>query len=209
MSRALAFVVVLAMTFAARRALASSCDDLVASARTHESAGETDVALRQYNDAVALDPTCAAGWLGLGDLRAKTGDAAEAERVYNTALLHVPTLRTAIAGRARARWRLGRLDEAADDMREFVEHAQAGDPRAALAGLLELASWYASLHRAPAELACWRRIVSIARGVDDALEARARATSEALAIVVGPADPVTHPPRRDLLRSVAARLRLR
>jgi hypothetical protein len=121
----------------------------------------------------------------------------------------VPTLAAAVAGRARARWRLGRADEAEDDMRAYVDRAASSDPRAALAGLVELASWYASLRIAPAELACWRRIAALAPGTDDALAARARTTSEALAIVVGPADPVTHPPRRDLLRSVAARFRIR
>ncbi len=209
MMRACAIVIAFVVFAMARVAVASSCEELVRSARAHESTGESDVALRQYNEAVTLDATCAAAWLGLGDLRAKTGDAAEAERVYNTALLHVPALQTAIAGRARARWRLGRAEEAAEDMRAFAERAAPSNPRAALAGLVELASWYASLHQAPAELACWRRIASLAHAVDGALETRARTTSEALAIVVGPADPVTHPPRSDLLRSVVARFRLR
>ena len=200
---------ILAMLLLSPRALASSCDELVRTARAHEAQNEIDVALRQYNDAVTLDPTCTAAWIGLGDLRARTGDAAEAERVYNAALSHVPALRAAIAGRARARWRLGRQDEAEDDMRAYVEKTSALDPRASLAALVELASWYASLHQAPAELACWRRIAASAPGVDDALAQRARTTVAALAILVGPADPVTHPPRTDLLRSVAARLRLR
>jgi tetratricopeptide (TPR) repeat protein len=192
----------------ARRASASSCDDLVRSAKAHEAAGDSDVALRVYNDAVRLDPTCAAAWLGLGNLRAKTGDAAEAERVFDAALTHVPSLPEAIAGRARSRWRLGRGSEAEDDMKEFVERSVPNDPHAALAGLVELASWYAATNRPPAQLACWRRIAALAHGVDDALEARAKTTVRALAIVVGDADPVTHPPardlRRDLLRSVAA-----
>jgi tetratricopeptide (TPR) repeat protein len=192
----------------ARRASASSCDELVRSAKAHESAGETDVALRVYNDAVRLDPTCGAAWLGLGNLRARTGDAAEAERVFEAALTHVPSLPEAIAGRARSRWRLGRGSEAEDDMKEFVDRSAPNDPHAALAGLVELASWYAATNRPPAQLACWRRIAALAHGVDDALEARAKITVRALAIVVGDADPVTHPPARDLgrdlLRSVAA-----
>src|SRR5450631_4041375 len=91
-----------ALVFLPRIVWASSCDELVRSARAHEARAENDVALRQYNDAVSLDPTCSEGWLGLGALRAKTGDVAEAERVYNTALTHVPTLASAIAGRARS-----------------------------------------------------------------------------------------------------------
>jgi hypothetical protein len=91
-------------------------------------------------------------------------------------------------------------------MRAYVDRSAPNDPRAALAGLVELAGWYAAMNRAPAQLACWRRIAALAHGVDDALEVRAKATVSALAIVVGPADPVTRPPRVDLLRGVAARL---
>jgi tetratricopeptide (TPR) repeat protein len=215
--RAAAFALVF---FAASRASASSCDDLVQSARAHESSGDPDVALRQYNEAVSLDPTCASGWLGLGALRARTGDVAEAERVYNAALSHLPTLTSAIAGRARSRWQLGRTEEAEEDMHHYVAGATVTDARAALGALVELASWYASVNRAPAQLAAWRRIAALSKGVDAALEARARTTIEALVLVVGAADPVTHPPAQsaagerqkhafvELLRSVAARLRL-
>jgi tetratricopeptide (TPR) repeat protein len=204
MKAALRVLLVACALLFAKRASAGSCDELVRSAKGHEGAGETDVALRMYNEAVTLDPTCADAWLGLGALRARTGDAAEAERVYDAALSHVPSLVGAIAGRARSRWRLGRGPEAEGDMRDYVERSAPNDPRAALSGLVELASWYAQTNRPPAQLACWRRIAVLAHGVDDALEARARATAEALAILVGPADPVTHPPRVDLLRSVAA-----
>lgn len=202
--RAFEFLLALMLVVLARRASASSCDELVRSAKAHETAGENDVALRVYNDAVRLDPTCAAAWLGLGNLRARTGDVAEAERVFDTALTHVPSLQEAVAGRARSRWRLGRGSEAEEDMRQFVERSAPNDPHAALAGLVELAGWYAAMNRPPAQLACWRRIASLAHGVDDALETRAKTTVRALSIVVGDADPVTHPPRRDLLRSVAA-----
>jgi tetratricopeptide (TPR) repeat protein len=204
--RAAAFVT-LALLIAAGRARAGSCEELVKSARGHEARGEGDIALRQYHEAVSLDPTCSDGWLGLGALRVRTGDPAEAERVYTSALQHLPTLTGAIAGRARSRWSLGRSEEAEDDMRRYVDTAITTDVRAALQALVELASWYASIHRAPAQLASWRRIAALAHGTDDALEGRARTTIEALVLVVGSADPVTHPPRIDLLRSVAARLR--
>jgi|SRR6185312_2537136 len=207
-----AFEILLALTLAlfARTAAASSCDEFVASARAHEKSGEPEIALRQYNDAVTLDPTCGPAWLGLGELRARTGDAAEAERVYDAALTHLPSLAEAVAGRARSRRRLGRADEAEEDMRAYAEGlANKGDLHGALAGLVELASWFSAENRPPAELACWRRVAELALGVDSALESRARATTAALVLVVGPADPVTHPPRVGLLRSVAARLRVR
>jgi tetratricopeptide (TPR) repeat protein len=194
---------------ATSHAHAGSCEELVRSARAHEASGDRDIALHQYDDAVSLDPTCSAAWLGLGALRVRTGNVAEAERVYSTALRHLPNLTGAMEGRARIRWQLGRVQEAEDDMERFVETALTGatDTRTALAGLVELAAWYASAHRDPAQLAVWRRIAALALGTDEALEARARTNITALVIVVGSADPVTHPPRVDLLRSVAARLR--
>jgi len=199
----------LALALLAGRAAAGSCDELVKSAKAHDASGDHDVALRQYNEAVSLDPTCAEAWLGLGSLRARMGDAAVAERVYDAALTHVPSLAAAIAGRARSRWSLGHAEEAEGDLRVYAEKLAATDVRAALAAFVELASWYAAQNRAPAQLACWRRIEALAHGTDGALEARARTTAAALVIVVGPVDPVTHPPRRGLLRSVAARLGVR
>jgi tetratricopeptide (TPR) repeat protein len=193
----------------ARPALASSsCDELVRSARLHEASGEPEAALRQYNDAVSLDATCAAAWLGLGSLRARMGDAAEAERVYDAALTHVPSLGEATLGRARTRWALGRRDEAESDMQRYVDLTAATDRASALRALEELAGWYRALARPPAELACWRRVVLLAPDVDTRLAAKARGMVGALEIAVAEADPVRHPPPQSgLLRRVVARLR--
>ena len=185
------------------RARAGSCDDLVTAARSHESHGDNDVAIREYSDATSLDPSCAAAWLGLGALRSHMGDAAEAERVYTAALSHIPTLAAAIADRARTRWQLGRIEEAEDDMLHFAGASGSHD---ALTALEELASWYGAAQRAPAQLGVWRRILALAQTQQDPIEARARVRVAALVILVATADPVTHPPRVDLLRSVAARL---
>jgi tetratricopeptide (TPR) repeat protein len=207
--RSLFFALAVTLVALPARADGGSCTALVRSARAHEASGDPDVALRQYTDAVTVDPTCGAAWLGLGALRVRSGDAAEAERVYGAALSHLPSLDAAIAGRARARFRLGHESEAEEDMRAYAERVAPTDAHGALAALVELASWYAAQRRPPAQLACWRRIAELARGADPALEARARTTIEALALVVGPADPVTHPPRAGLLRALAARLGLR
>jgi hypothetical protein len=189
-------------------ARASTCDDIVGEARGHESKGDGDVALRQYSAAISLDPTCSAAWLGLASLRARMGETTEAERVYTAALSRLPTLTAAMAGRARARWQLGHTDEAEQDMLHYADTSLGSESRGALAALEELASWYASVHRAPAQLGVWRRILALAlfAGADAATLGRARAQVTALSLVVATADPVTHPPRVDLLRSVAARL---
>ena len=156
---------------------------------------------------MTLDATCGPAWLGLGSLRARMGDAAEAERVFDAALAHVPSLDQAALGRARSRWALGRHEEAEQDMQHYIELSLATSVPAALSALEELAGWYRAIGRAPAELACWRRIAALAPGVDGALATRARALTGALEIVVGDADPVRHPARSDLLRRVVASLR--
>ena len=199
-----AFAIALLVT---ARAHAGACEDLTAAARNHEAHGDGDVALRQYSEAITLDPTCATGWLGLASLRSRMGDVAEAERVYTAALSHLPTLAEAIAARARARWQLGRTDEAEDDMLHFAEKSAPSDRGRALAALEELARWYGSVRQTAAQLGVWRRILSLADGSDEATFTRARVHVAALVAVVATADPVTHPPRVDLLRSVAARLR--
>jgi tetratricopeptide (TPR) repeat protein len=153
--------------------------ELVREAREHEAANRDDLAVRRYTEALALDPTYGDAYLGLGALRARRGDAREAERVYSVALAHVPTLRAALVGRAEARWALGFHDDAEQDMEDYVRGQD--DP----AALRELARWYGTDERVPAALAAWRRL--------RALEREARTMVRALQILVGEADPVIVP----------------
>jgi len=182
-------------------ARASSADELVREARVHEAAHKDELALRRYSEALALDPTLAEAYLGLGDLRARRGDAREAERVYSVALEHVPTLKVALAGRARARWALGLHDDAQNDMFTYAE--ATGDTGA----LKELAGWYGEDGKAPAQLATWRRIlVTAERSGNDKLLREAKVTVRALQIMVGPADPVSAPVDNGEVRRGVARV---
>jgi tetratricopeptide (TPR) repeat protein len=192
----------LASTVLAGSASASSAaDELVREARVHEAAHKDELALRRYSEALALDPTLEEAYMGLGELRARRGDAREAERVYSVALEHIPTLRIALAGRARARWALGLHDDAQSDM--FTYATQAGDTRA----LKELAGWYGEDGKAPAQLATWRRILSTAeRAGDEKLLREAKVTVRALQIMVGPADPVSAPVDEGEVRRGVARV---
>jgi tetratricopeptide (TPR) repeat protein len=188
-----------------RAALASPvADELVRQARAHEDAHEDDVALRRYTDALSADRTSADAWLGLGALRMKVGEPAEAERVYDTALAQVPTLRLALQGRARARWALGRHAEAEDDLEAYA------DVEGGASALRELADWFGADGRAPAQLATWRRLLALARGPQDApLEQEARRMVRALVILVDGSDPAGSPidpgATRRALASIAAR----
>jgi tetratricopeptide (TPR) repeat protein len=166
---------------------ASSADELVKQAHDHEASHDDDVALRRYTDALTIDPTHGDAWLGLGALRMKLGDPGEADRVYSAAIDRVPALVSALQGRARARWVLGRHTEAERDLDAYA--TLTGDPGA----LRELAEWFGADGRTPAQLATWRRLLALVRGGDEATEKEARRMVRALVILVDTADPVSSP----------------
>jgi tetratricopeptide (TPR) repeat protein len=170
--------------------------ELVREAREHEAAGEDDLAVRRYTEALALDPTCGPAYLGLADLRVRLGDLREAERVYSMAIERTPDLRVALARRARVRRARGALQEADADLDLYATESED------LGALRELAGWYAAEGRTSAELAAWRRLYAAAQRLtsEPALLREARATVRALQILVGPADPVVSPDTQDLVR---------
>jgi tetratricopeptide (TPR) repeat protein len=173
-----------------------SGDELVRQARAHEAAGEQDVAVRRYTEALTIDPTNEGAWLGLGALRVRIGEPAEAERVYEAALRRVPVFPRAIEGRAHARWALGRHVEAEIDLEAYVAAAPDAD------ALRELAGWYQADGRTPAQLGTWRKLLAMATTDDAAHEARRMV--RALVIVVDLADPASSPAAVDATRRALA-----
>ncbi|MCA9589515.1 MAG: tetratricopeptide repeat protein [Myxococcales bacterium] len=168
-------------------ASSSSALQLVDIARAHEQAGEQDVALRRYSEALAIDPTCGAAYLGMGALRAKRGDLREAERVYSVALEHLPALREAQIARAHVRRALGAHAEAVSDL-------LSGAPDD-VTSLRTLAGWHGEDGHTPAQLAVWRRVLAAAEAAGDLARAHeARTMVRALQLLVGTADPVAAPP---------------
>ncbi len=179
----------LALMLVPGRALALvGADELVRQARAHEAVHEDDQALRRYTEALALDPTLESAYLGLGALRFRMGDVRESERVYDTALSHVPDLAVARLGRGRARRALGALLEADVDVEVYAATTDDAD------ALRLLATWYAEEGRPLAQLGAWRRLLTKAEGHDAALRKEARLTVHALEVIVAPADPVRTPP---------------
>ncbi len=179
-------------------ARASSADDLVQQARDHEAANEEPVAIRRYTEALAIDPTHVGAWLGLGALRMKLGDAAEAERVYDAALARVPGLHPALRGRAEARWAEGRHSDAERDLDTYA--SLTGDVEA----LRELARWFGGDGRTPAQLATWRRVLGLARDEGVELQAEARRMVRALVVLVDGVDPAAGPVDPDSTRRAMA-----
>jgi tetratricopeptide (TPR) repeat protein len=199
-SLAVACAVALGVAQHARAAGATpSSEELVRQARAHEATHEDDVAVRRYMEALELDPTTESAWLGLGALRLRDGEPAEAERVYDAALQRVPLLRRAIAGRAHARWALGRHGEAEADLEAYaIAESDA-------AALRELAGWYGSDGRTPAQLATWRLLLTMALGSGDAAaEKEARRMVRALVILTDGADPAASPGDADATRRALA-----
>jgi tetratricopeptide (TPR) repeat protein len=189
----------LLVLLAAPSASASSATELVRAARAHENARQDDVAVRRYMEALALDATCEEAYLGLGALRARTGDLREAERVYSVALEHVPRLRAARVGRAHVRRAMGQRAEAIDDLLFAAEDD--------VAPLRVLASWYGEDGQTPAQLATWRRIAARAEASQDlTLQTEARTMVRALVVLVGPADPAAAPPDERGVRRLVATL---
>jgi tetratricopeptide (TPR) repeat protein len=180
----------------------SSADELVRQARAHEAAHDDDVAVRRYMEALAIEPGNADAWMGLGALRMKIGEAAEAERVYSTALERIPSLQSALEGRARARWALGRHDEAEADLYTFATRQTT---QGTVAALRDLAEWYGLDGRTPAALAVWRRLLALAvERADAPSEREARRMVRALVIVVDGADPASSPVDPDTTRGALA-----
>jgi tetratricopeptide (TPR) repeat protein len=167
---------------------AGVADELVREAKIHEVAHEEDIALRRYADALALDPTLGDAYLGLGALRFRLGDAREAERVYDTALSHVPDLIIARLGRGRARRALGDLLGGDLDIATYA--TATGDAEA----WRELASDYADEGRPVAQLAAWRSLLALAETTHSRVLHEARLTVHALEILLGTVDPVRSPP---------------
>jgi tetratricopeptide (TPR) repeat protein len=190
----------LALVAPAVRATPSS-DELVRQAQAHEAAHEDDVAVRRYMEALELDPATEDAWLGLGALRLRLGEPAEAERVYDAALARVPLLHRAVEGRARARWAQGRHAQAEADLEAYA--TAEGDA----AALRQLASWYGSDGRTPAQLATWRRLLAMAvQSGDAAAEREARRMVRALVILTDSADPVASPAQPDAVRRGLAQM---
>ncbi|WP_437786979.1 tetratricopeptide repeat protein [Sorangium sp. So ce1097] len=160
--------------------------ELTRQAEARAAAGEADVALSRYLEAVRFDATYGPAYLGLGGLYERAGDLREAERTYTVGLDHVPGFVEGHRARAALRAREGRRGEAIADLEAAV--ALRGDD----AGLLqELAAAYVAAGALPAALGVARRLTALAAQAGDAgRAAAARTQTRALSVLVGEADPV-------------------
>jgi tetratricopeptide (TPR) repeat protein len=170
----------------ARSWATSQAAELTRQGEAHLARGEVDTAARRYLDAIAFDATFGPAYLALGALHEKAGDPREAERAYAMGIDHVAGFSEAHLARARLRARLRRLPEAIVDL-----EAAASLLPEDIGVLRELSLAYVAVGALPAALAVNRRIEGLSDLQRDARAgAEARASIRALALLVGPADPV-------------------
>lgn len=146
--------------------------------------GDTSLALVDYNEAVRMDPTFGAAYLGLGAVRELLRDWNEADRVYSIAARLPDSKAEALARRSGVRRALGRDADAFQDLEAAV--SESPNRR----WLRNLGDWYVERRAWLAALTVWRRFLAEAEreGSSDRDEARLRV--KALAVLAGETDPV-------------------
>lgn len=164
---------------------AEAAERLVERARLHEARQQSERALVAYTEALQMDTTYAPAWLGLGRLRARRGDLAEADRVLSQAARLPEIAADALTERARVRRRLGQLADAQHDL----ESALTIEPT--LERARELSSWYVERRAWLPALQLWRRLDAELeqRGASDDRD-EARLHIRALMVLADDTDPV-------------------
>jgi tetratricopeptide (TPR) repeat protein len=143
-------------------------------------------AAQAYTEALRLDATYGPAWLELARLRGVTGDAREAERLYDRAVRLPDVAVQALADRASLRRSLRRDTEALRDLAAAVDLAPTDQELAE-----RLAAWYIEKRAWPAALAVWRRLAASLEASGDAeSQRRARIQVRALSLLAAETDPV-------------------
>jgi tetratricopeptide (TPR) repeat protein len=176
---------------------------LVEQGQAHRAAGHVDLALARFREAIEMDGTFGPGYLALADLREATGDLEEAESVLALALDRIPSFSEGLTKRAEL---FARADKPADATAALLLALDAKpDDEALLAKLIETAP---KARLFPVALRAARRLATLCHERGDARAERdATLTALALAMLVGPSDPVSEGARsKERARRALARL---
>ncbi|MCU0657328.1 MAG: response regulator [Polyangiaceae bacterium] len=162
-----------------------------------QAASQPEAAARLYLDAIQIDGSYGAAYLGLGALREQSGDAREAEQVYSEAIEHLPGFWEARQARAKLRRRLQRRAEARADLGEALALRRSDG-----ALLEQLAAWCAEDGDFPRALALYRQLRwQLEQQGDGAGVGRVKLRVKALGLLVAELDPLrARHPRRDATR---------
>jgi tetratricopeptide (TPR) repeat protein len=162
----------------------SGARGLVAQGDAEAAAGRGDQAAKRYLEAIALDGSYGPAYLGLGAMRERGGDPKEAELVYTAGLERVVGFWQASLARARLRRRLGRREEAKEDL-ALAARGKGND----LQLIEELASWQIEDGRFVQALAIYRRLrFFLEEANDPAALARAELRIRALRVLAAEQD---------------------
>jgi tetratricopeptide (TPR) repeat protein len=153
----------------------------------HRTAGRTDLAIARFVQALEMDGTFGAAYLGLAEVREATGEIEEAERVLALGLDRIPGFTDGLRARAGLLARAKRLPEAVESLRQAL--ASAPNDPIMLRELIDLA---VRARRLPVALAAARRLSTVAHSLGDGATARdAAVTAIALGRLLADTDPVT------------------
>jgi tetratricopeptide (TPR) repeat protein len=183
----------------------------VAQGREREAQGNSLAALQLYAKAVEVDPSSEEAWLAFAAVREKRGELSHAEEIYDLALERCPLSLDLLVGRGRVRRLRARYEDAENDLQRAWSATTFDGSSREIGVLREKIALERDAKRPAAELACFRRLLAIARASGDAaLEKEASIQARALGLFVGDVDPVLlgkglDDPLRHSLGSIARR----
>jgi tetratricopeptide (TPR) repeat protein len=163
--------------------LRSGAEELADRGRRFEEAQRYTEAITAYSESIKLDSSRGETLLALGKLRARLGEASEAELLLSTAARYGSVAAEALTLRAHLRRAQGRDSEAARDL----ENAERIAPDDA-ARTEELSAMYAARGAWPQALSLWRRAEAASREADRDRQTKLRV--RALTLLAAELDPV-------------------
>jgi tetratricopeptide (TPR) repeat protein len=110
---------------------ADAGNSLIRLADYDKAQGQSQKALEEYEEALAVAPTSLKGWVALGDLYERSEKWQEAEQAYEQAIRVAPDSALAHQTMAFFRWRRGWADEQTEQELEMAIRLALADPQAA------------------------------------------------------------------------------
>ena len=166
-----------------RAPMKSGAEELADRGRRFEEAQRYTEAITAYSESIKLDPSRGETLLALGKLRARLGEANEAELLLSSAARYANVAAEALTLRAHLRQAQGRTEEAARDL----ENAAKLSPDD-VARTQELSAMYAARGAWPPALSLWRRAAAVSREADT--DRQTKLQVRALTLLSAELDPV-------------------
>ncbi len=179
---------------------------LTSQGRAAAGNGQADVAIRRFLDAIELDGTYGPAYLALADLRTRSGEVDEAEKVLDLGLDRIVGFSEGLRAKAELKVTTKRFDAATSLFVDVLKSAP--DDRTTLERLIEVAT---KADRLPVALGAARKLHALAVASGNESERKnAASTVRVLMKLLGSVDPVLGTqPSRERARRALARFRPR